>query len=79
MYQCGSSDLPADCLVPQPRNVLEGGSSFHFLPLSWDKIEILTSLYPANNSFMHPAPFVLLGEYKLPSQKSTLCNGVTTC
>lgn len=79
MYQCGRSDLPADCLVPQPRTVLEGGSWFHFLPLSWDKIEILTSLYRANNSFMHPAPFVLLGEYKLPSQKSMLCDGVTTC
>lgn len=27
---------------------------------------------------MHPTPFVLLGEYKLPSQKSRLCNRVTT-
>lgn len=51
------------------RNVLEGGSSLHFLLLSWDKIEILASLYQANKSFMHPAPFLLLGEYKLPSQK----------
>lgn len=38
VFQCGRSDLPAHCWVPQPRNVLEGGSSFHFLPLSWDKI-----------------------------------------
>lgn len=72
-------DCPDDCLVPQPRNVLGGGSSFPFLYLSWDKIAISASLYPANNSFMHPSPFVLLGECKLSSQKSLLCNGVTTC
>lgn len=76
LYQRGRSELPAviSCSLSLEMSLREVTPFIIFLCLGINRSSHFF-LYPANNSFMHPALFVLLGGEKLASPKTCCMTG----